>query len=88
MATVTQIVEQLIRQKPFLHEALRRGIINHAALAEDLMPDVEASFEKKVTFSAVNMAIRRLSERLEKRQVESLLFDHSECMLWWATTHH
>ena len=75
MPTVTQIVETLIRQKPFLHEALRRGIINHAALAEDLMPDVAASLEKKVTFSAVNMAIRRLSERLETRQVESRLFD-------------
>lgn len=63
---IAQIVEKLIEQKPFLQEALGKQIINHAALAETLIPEIENIIKTKVKFSTVNMAIRRLSEKINK----------------------
>lgn len=65
MVTIAHLVEKIIEQKPFLQEGLSRGIINNAALAEELRPELERELKKKVKFSAVNMALRRLSEKLE-----------------------
>ncbi len=75
MVTIAHLVEKIIEQKPFLQEALSRGIVNNAALAEELRPQIEKELKKKVKFSAVNMAIRRLSEKLEKTFVTKAKFD-------------
>lgn len=75
MVTIAHLVEKLIEQKPFLQEALSRGIVNNAALAEELIPQVEKELKKKVKFSAVNMAIRRFGERLSKTLSEKQKFD-------------
>lgn len=77
MVTVSHLVEKIIEQKPFLEEALSRGIVNNAALAEELRPQIEKELKKKVKFSAVNMAIRRLSEKLKKTFVSKAKFDKS-----------
>jgi len=77
MVTIAHIVKKIILEKPFLHEALRRGIINHAALSEDLMPSIQKELGMKIKFSAVNMAIRRLSENLNQLPGETNPFDKS-----------
>lgn len=74
MVTIAHLVEKIIEQKPFLQEALSRGILNNAALAEELRPHIEKELKKKVKFSAVNMAIRRLGEKLEKTFVTEAKF--------------
>jgi hypothetical protein len=75
MVTIQHLVEKIIEQKPFLQEALSKGIVNNAALAEELRPQIETELKKKVKFSAVNMAIRRLAEKLEKSFVVKTKFD-------------
>jgi len=75
MVTVSHLVEKIIEQKPFMQEALSRGIVNNAALAEELLPQIEKELKKKVKFSAVNMAIRRLGEKLNKTFVSRAKFD-------------
>lgn len=75
MVTIAHLVEKIIEQKPFLQEALSRGIVNNAALAEEFIPEIEKELKKKVKFSAVNMAIRRLSEKLEKTFISKAKFD-------------
>jgi aspartokinase len=77
MVTIAHIVEKRIEERPFIQEALARGIINNAALAEELMPDVEKELKKHVKFSAVNMAIRRLSEKLSISFINRTKFDKS-----------
>ena len=72
MVNMSFLVEKIIEQKPFLQEALSKGIVNNAALAEQLMPELEQQLKNKVKFSAVNMAIRRLSEKLENDDVHVL----------------
>lgn len=75
MVTIAHLVEKIIEQKPFLQEAISRGIVNNAALAEELKPQIEKELKKEVKFSAVNMAIRRLSEKLEKTFIKKAKFD-------------
>ncbi len=75
MVTVAHLVERTIEQRPFLQEALSKGIVNNAALAEQMIPGIEKELGKKVKFSAVNMAIRRLSEKLGKTFVSGIRFD-------------
>jgi hypothetical protein len=68
-------VEKIISEKPFIQEGLSRGIINNAALASEMVPEIETLLKRKVKFSAVNMSIRRLSEKLEKTFVKTAQFD-------------
>ncbi|MBI2665260.1 hypothetical protein HYX12_01400 [Candidatus Woesearchaeota archaeon] len=75
MVTIAHLVEKIVEQKPFLQEALNRGIVNNAALAEELRPLIEKEMKKKVKFSAVNMAIRRLSEKLKDSFVSKAKFE-------------
>ena len=75
MVTVSHLVEKIIEQKPFLQEALSKGIVNNAALAEELRPQLEKELKKKVKFSAVNMAVRRLGEKLDKSFISKAKFD-------------
>src|SRR3989338_10293059 len=78
MVTIAHHVRKIIERKPFLQEALSRGIVNNAALAEQLIPELEKELRKKVKFSAVNMAIRRLAEELEKTFTTKTTFGKSD----------
>ncbi|MBT4823930.1 hypothetical protein HN695_01015 [Candidatus Woesearchaeota archaeon] len=77
MVTIARTVEKIIERKPFLQEALIRGIVNVAALAEEITSEVEQEMGQKVKFSAVMMAIRRLGEKLEKTVINRVKFDKS-----------
>lgn len=57
-------VQKIISKKPFIEEGLERGIINIASLAQEIIPEIEEQLGKNVTFPAVNMALRRISESL------------------------
>lgn len=65
MATVSHLVKKLIKEKPFLQEALRQKIISYGNLAEQVLPKIEEELDKKVKHSAVVMALRRYSDELE-----------------------
>lgn len=66
MVTIAHLVEKEIREQPFLQEALRKGLINYGALAEQLAPKIEHELQKKVKYGAVIMALRRLADKLEQ----------------------
>ncbi len=66
MVTIARVVEKIVERKPFLEEALSREIVNYVALAEMLKPEVEREMKKRVKTSAIMMALRRLSEKLQK----------------------
>ncbi|MDR6300073.1 hypothetical protein [Mesonia maritima] len=59
MKTVAQSVEQLLKSRPFLEEALQENIINYSALAEKLQPEISLLLKKSVKTGAVMMALRR-----------------------------
>lgn len=65
MITVSSIVEQIIRKKPFLEEAINNGIINLSALARQILPEVKNETFKDVQEGAVLMALKRRPKNLE-----------------------
>lgn len=66
MVTIANITENLIENRPFIQEALIRGIINYGSLADELLPEVKKISKKKVKHSAVMMALRRYKDKLDK----------------------
>ena len=75
MAGIANAVRKIIGRKPFIQEALGRGIINNAALADEIMPQIEKELGHEIKFSAANMAIRRLQEKLGSVSFEKARFD-------------
>lgn len=65
MKTISSVVEQYIKSKPFLLSSLSQGIINLTSLARIMMPELEAHLGKDVKQGAVVMALKRLSEELD-----------------------
>lgn len=65
MVTIAHIVAKTVEKRPFLEEALARGIINYAALANMIKPEIEKELKKTVKHSAVMMALRRFPERVD-----------------------
>ena len=58
MVTVAHLTKKLLQEKPFVHEALEKELINIGALALYIQPDIEKELGKVKT-STIAMAIRR-----------------------------
>lgn len=65
MKTISSVVEQYIKSKPFLLSSLSQGIINLTSLARIMMPELEGHLGKDVKQGAVVMSLKRLSEELD-----------------------
>ena len=78
MTTISNIAQKIVREKPFLEEALAKGLINYAALAENFQEEIEKELRKKVKISAIVMALRRLAEKLETELIKKTSFQFKE----------
>ncbi len=65
MLTIPNVVEEVVKNKPFLESALIEGMINLSALARKLKPEIEKKMGREVNDSAIIMALNRLVPRLE-----------------------
>ena len=82
MVTASAVVKKLVNEKPLLQEGLRQGIINFAALAERIKPQVEQQLGGKINEAAIIMALRRHGEALEASDVRSISFEpHTQLTL-------
>ncbi len=75
MASIAKIVEDIVMEQPFLADALQRGIVNYGAVADELLERVQKETKEKVNHAAVMMALRRLAEKLEQRDVRAPRFN-------------
>ena len=73
MKTVVSIVENYIKNKPFLLNALSQGIINLTSLSRNMMDELKKDFDKDVKQGAVVMALKRLTEDLDFRANYTIL---------------
>ncbi|MBC7642878.1 MAG: aspartate kinase [Flavobacterium sp.] len=73
MKTVASIVENYIKNKPFLLNALSQGIINLTSLSRIMMDELGKEFEKDVKQGAIVMALKRLTEDLDFRANYNIL---------------
>ncbi|HRW62197.1 MAG TPA: aspartate kinase [Bacteroidales bacterium] len=60
MITISQAVDNIIRKKPFILEAIADGIINYSALAKFIKPEIEKLLTKSVNEGAIIMSLRRI----------------------------
>lgn len=67
MKTISSVVENYIKTKPFLLGALSQGIINLTSLSRNMIVELEDEFGKDVKQGAVVMALKRLSTDLDFR---------------------
>lgn len=65
MKTISSVVEQYIKSKPFLLNSIAQGIINLTSLARIMMPELEKELGKDVKQGAIVMSLKRLSEELD-----------------------
>ena len=75
MVTISNVVQDVLNKHIFLQEALNHGIVSFNKLAESIKPDIEKALDKKVKHNAIVMAIRRYSEKLEKKR-NMISFDY------------
>lgn len=68
MISVSQAVEEMLRTKPFVIEALCSGIINVSSLSRTLIPALEQTMRRRVNQGAVVMAINRMVPGLRSHQ--------------------
>ncbi|MHA2029059.1 MAG: hypothetical protein ACW99Q_06700 [Candidatus Kariarchaeaceae archaeon] len=70
MTSISQVIEELIEDRPFLESALSQGIINFGKLADTLIVELESDRrldKKRITHSSIMMALRRLGKKLNKQ---------------------
>lgn len=65
MITVPEATEKVIKRSRYLSEALSKDLINISSLARYIKPEIEEMLLKKVSVSAIIMAIKRLSKNLD-----------------------
>lgn len=65
MQTISECVNRIICRKPFVSEALQKGIINISSLARTIKPEIEDILKKEVQAGAVIMALQRYSQEKE-----------------------
>jgi hypothetical protein len=73
MKKLSEIVEEEIKQSPFLMESLREGLINISALARKIQKPVEKIIGKGVQTNAIIMSINRLPIQVEQKQEPNLV---------------
>ena len=80
MKTVSQAVEDVIAQSPFLSEIISEGLANNAQIARRIKPEVEKKLLEKVSESSIAMAIHRLSRNLQNPMFGMKFLQHMDNM--------
>ena len=73
MKTISSVVSEYIKSKPFLSSALSDGIINLTSLSRIIKPDIEEVLRKNVNNGAIVMALNRLSVNLEFQHTQKIV---------------
>lgn len=84
MVSISHVVEDIVKHRPYLSESLAAGIINVSSLARQLQGEVERSLKKEVNTGAIVMALNRLAPYLQVReqvQLNKLLSNMGDIIL-------
>lgn len=68
MVSISHVVEDIVKHRPYLSESLAAGIINVSSLARQLQPDVEKALRREVNTGAIVMSLNRLAPYLQVRE--------------------
>ncbi len=74
MLTVPEAAEKIINRSRYLSEAISKGLINLSALARYIKPELEEMLSKKVSDTAISMALNRLSVTIKPKYASRNIF--------------
>ena len=67
MVTISHIVNKLVDERIYLHEALSHGIASYGSVAKHLKAEIEKEVGREVDHFAIVTALRRYAEKLTKK---------------------
>ena len=67
MITIGELVNQYLKNHPFIEQAIEDDLINYSSLARQIKPRIEKELMKRIEASAVGMALRRAAQHIKKR---------------------
>jgi hypothetical protein len=65
MITIAQVIETIVKQKPFVEAALSEGLVNLSAFSRHIKPEVEKTLKREVTEASILMALKRFVQSVE-----------------------
>jgi len=68
MRSISDIVNEIVKNQPLFEECLSKKIVNFSGLARILKPEIERQLYKSVKEGAIVMALKRLEKKLEKEK--------------------
>lgn len=71
MITISQLVEEHLKDSPFIEEALSQDLINLSSLARQLQPTIQKKLYKDIQLGAIVMALKRKSRHFKNRRLVS-----------------
>lgn len=75
MISISDALVEIIQKQPFIEEGLSRGIINCSAYAREIRPLIEKKLYKPTGEGAIVMALKRLSQKLNKNNQQNNSFN-------------
>ena len=67
MVAISHIVNKLVDERIYLHEAMSNGIASYGSVAKHLKPEIEKELGREVDHFAIVTALRRYAEKLTTR---------------------
>jgi len=67
MVTVSHIVNKLVNERIYLHEAVSKRIASYGSVAKQLKPEIEKEMGKPVKHTAIVTALRRYADKIQTR---------------------
>lgn len=81
MVTISHVVQDILNKHVFLQEAINHNIVSYNKIANNIKSEIESELGKTVKHNAIVMAIRRYSEKFEKKKDRSSLDYFRETLL-------
>jgi len=67
MVTISHVVNKLVDERIYLHEAISKGIASYGSAAKHLKPEIEKELGKEIDHFAIVTALRRYADKLTTR---------------------
>jgi hypothetical protein len=78
MVTISHMVEHIVNERPLLFQAIEQDIVSYGNLAAQLQDEISKGMGKEVKHSAIVMALRRYSDKIQKKSAIPKFDFHSE----------
>ena len=76
MVAISHVVNKLVDERIYLHEAMSNGIASYGSVAKHLKPEIEKELGREVDHFAIVTALRRYAEKFNTKYSEVNLKTH------------